>query len=106
MNFKMNAIIEMFRNVMSEMELFYSFNNVIIQRYNQNINRNYQLLKNINDLISFNSKFLGEMSIFKTDNYINILKNCNYKLFYGINEKEFNDNCIKAKNKVFEINTN
>ena len=76
MNFKMSTIIEMFHDVMNEMELFYNFNNKLIQRYNQNINRNYQLLNNINDLISFNSKFLGEMSIFKTDNYINILKTC------------------------------
>ena len=49
---------------------------------------------------------LSKMHFDYLKNYINILKNCNYKLFYGINEKEFNDNCIKAKNKVFEINTN
>ncbi len=96
MNFKMNAIIEMFRKVMAEMELFYSFNNEIIQRYNQNINRNYQLLQNINDLISFNSQFLGEMSIFKTDNYQNILRTCAdiFSKAYKPKESDYSQNDI------------
>ena len=74
MKFKMNNIIEMFNKVMDYMELYYNFNSEMIQRYNQNINRNYQLLKNINEIINYNSKLLGEMSIFKTDNYMNIIR--------------------------------
>ena len=74
MKFKMSAIIEMFNKVMNDMELYYKFNEQIIQRYNQNISRNYQLLKNINEIINYNSKLLGEMSIFKTDNYMNIIR--------------------------------
>ena len=34
------------------------------------------------------------------------LKTVIINFFNGITEKEFNDNCIKAKNKVFEINNN
>ena len=74
MKFKMNQIIEMFNKVMLEMELYYKFNDEIIQRYNQNINRNYQLLKNVNEIINYNSKLLGEMSIFKSDNFMNMIR--------------------------------
>ena len=74
MKFKMNSIIEMFNKVMSDMELYYNFNKEVIQRYTQNINRNYQLLKNINEIINYNSKLLGEMNIFKTDNFMNIIR--------------------------------
>ena len=74
MNFKMNSIIEMFNKVMNDMELYYKFNEQVIQRYNQNVSRNYQLLKNINEIINYNSKLLGEMSIFKTNNFMNIIR--------------------------------
>ena len=77
----------------------------------------YALIKAKPERLSSNLKFiqimmpekcsnLSKMHLDYLKNYINVLKNCNYKLFYGITEKEFNDNCIKAKNKVFEINTN
>ena len=74
MKFKINSIIEMFNKVMNDMELYYKFNDEIIQRYNQNINRNYQLLKNVNEIINYNSKLLGEMSIYKTDNIMNMIR--------------------------------
>jgi hypothetical protein len=105
-------------------KIFRTFNNVLKINKGKNYSTDdiaplceYALIKAKPERLSSNLKFieimmpekcsnLSKMHFDYLKNYINILKNCNYKLFYGINEKEFNDNCIKAKNKVFEINTN
>ena len=75
----------------------------------------YALIKAKPDRLSSNLKYIQIMmpekcsNIYKMHfdylkNYIDIIKNCNYKHFYGITEKEFNNNCFKAKNEAFTIN--
>ena len=105
-------------------KIFKTFSNVLKINKGKNYSTDdiaplceYALIKAKPERLSSNLKFiqimmpekcsnLSKMHLDYLKNYINVLKNCNYKLFYGITEKEFNDNCIKAKNKVFEINTN
>ena len=33
---------------------------------------------------------------------INTIKDCDHTHFHGVSEKEFQDNCYKAKNDAFE----
>ena len=61
-------------------------------------------LKYIQIMMSDKCSTLNKMHCDYLKNYINIIKNCNYKHFNGITEKEFNKNCYKAKNEAFEFN--
>ncbi len=105
-------------------KIFRTFNNVLKINKGENYSTDdiapiceYALIKAKPERISSNLKFiqimipekssnLSKMHFDYLKNYINIIKNCNYKDFCGISEKEFNDNCFKAKNEAFEMNNN
>ena len=73
----------------------------------------YALIKAKPERLSSNLKFieimmsekcsnLSKMHFDYLKNYINTIKNCDHTHFHGISEKEFQDNCHKAKNEAFE----
>ena len=61
-------------------------------------------LKFIQIMMPEKCSYLYKMHFDYLKNYIEIIKNCNFKHFYGITEKEFNNNCFKAKNEAFALN--
>lgn len=61
-------------------------------------------LKFIQIMMSENCSNISKMHFDYLKNYINIINNCNYNHFYGISEKEFEENCHKAKNEALEEN--
>jgi hypothetical protein len=61
-------------------------------------------LKFIETLMPENSSNLDKMHFDYLKNSMYIIKNINYKHFYGITEEEFNKKCLQAKNKSFDFN--
>ena len=73
----------------------------------------YALIKAKPERLSSNLKFiqimmsekcsnLSKMHFDYLKNHINTIKNCDHTNFHGVSEKEFQDNCHKAKNEAFE----
>ena len=103
-------------------KIFITFSNVLKINLGNNYSTDdiapiceYTLIKAKPERLSSNLKFiqimmpencsnLSKMHFDYLKNYINIIKNCDHSHFYGISEKEFEENCYKAKNEAFEIN--
>ena len=62
-------------------------------------------LKFIEIMMSENSSNLSKMHFDSLKTHMITIKNCNYNHFYGIEEEEYNQNCLKAKNEAFETNS-
>ena len=58
-------------------------------------------LKYLQLFIAQNNSSIKKMHFDYLKTHMNNIKNCNYKHFFGISEKEFNSKCLQAREKVF-----
>ena len=70
LNNEINAIINKLKYIIKNIEIYYKISNKIING-NYNKNRNYQILKNINEFIEFNNIIINDISNIINENNIN-----------------------------------
>ena len=61
-------------------------------------------LKYLQLFMAQNNSSIKKMHFDYLKTHMNNIKNCSYKHFFGISEKEFNSKCLQAREKAFNEN--
>ena len=61
---EIDKIIKNLKYVINNLEIYYNISKNVLNIFNHNIKRNYQILKNANQFINFNSIIINELLIF------------------------------------------
>ena len=90
-NEKIKEIINQLNKISKNMEIYYNINYNLYEIFDKK-NRNYELLKNINEIINNNKRILNELNEIINNNKIINLLNIYNKMNEKINNKEYNIN--------------
>lgn len=97
---KINEIKKILNKTLEKIEIYSIINENIIKNYKKK-NINYQILKNINTIINYNTIVLNDINFIKNDNNLINIFNNSLKIFNGINNKFISD--INSNNNYKSI---
>jgi len=102
---KIQEIKIILESIISNLEIYYNINDGLLKNFEKK-NRNFQLFKNMNEIINNNFNILKELNVIKNEN--NKIKFFNYALniYEQMNNKNINNNLNKISNSIQKENIN
>ena len=102
---KIQEIKIILESIISNLEIYYNINDGLLKNFEKK-NRNFQLFKNMNEIINNNFNILKELNVIKNEN--NKIKFFNYafNIYEQMNNKNINNDLNKISNSILKENIN
>ena len=99
---KIKEIKNILDSIITNLEIYYSINDNMIKKF-ENKNRNFQLFKNMNEIINNNFNILEDLNVIKNENDKIKFLSYTFKIYEEMNDKNINNNLGKNLNSNKEI---